>query len=108
MRMFRGLAGALLWIVASLLGLVAVILCITVILLPVGLPLLNMARKLFGQATRLMLPKALAHPVKEAKGRARGAGKDLAPSRSTKKKLKKPGKKVADLTGRKRPWWKLG
>jgi hypothetical protein len=125
MRLFRGLAGALLWIVASLLALVAVILCVTVILLPVGLPLLNLSRKLFGQATRLMLPRALAHPVKQAKGKARAARKDLSPSRSRAKMLKdsveEPRKKlkkgsrttvdaVAGLAGKKRrgPWWKRG
>lgn len=65
MRLVRGIGGALLWIVASLLGLVAVVLCITVILLPLGLPLLLVARRLFGIATRLMMPRAATHPVAE-------------------------------------------
>lgn len=67
MRLVRGLGAALLWIAASLLGLVAVLLCVTIILLPVGIPLLRLAGKLYGSATRLMLPRAVAHPVEQAK-----------------------------------------
>jgi len=67
MRILRGLGGTVLWLVACVVGLVAVVLCVTVLLLPVGIPLLRVARRLFGQATRLMLPKALAHPVQSAK-----------------------------------------
>jgi hypothetical protein len=66
MRLLRGLAGALLWILSAVLGLVAVILCATVILLPVGLPLLGYARRMFTTAFRLMLPRAVAHPAKTA------------------------------------------
>jgi hypothetical protein len=100
MRVLRGLAGALLWIVASLLGLVAVILCVTLILLPVGLPLLNLARKLFGTATRLMLPRGLAHPVDEARSRLGKQAKDIAPEQTTRglakksKSLKKRAQKL--------------
>ena len=82
MRLIRGLGGVLLWILASVLGLVAVILCVTVILLPVGLPLLRLAGKSYGTATRLMLPRAVAHPVKETRRswRKKGkAAKDAAP-----------------------------
>ncbi len=64
MRLLRGLAGLLLWIVGGLLGLVAVILCATVILLPLGIPLLGYARRLFGASMKLMLPRAVTHPVK--------------------------------------------
>jgi hypothetical protein len=76
MRLLRGLGGALLWIVASLLGLVAVLLCVTLILLPVGLPLLNLARQMFGTSVRLMLPRKIAHPVKESRKAARRKGKE--------------------------------
>ena len=65
MRLLRGLGGAVLWILASLLGLVGVLLCVTVILLPVGLPLVRLAGQLFTRSLRLMLPRALAHPVNE-------------------------------------------
>jgi hypothetical protein len=65
MRLLRGLLGALLWISAALLGLVGVVLCVTVILLPLGIPLLRIAGRLLTRAVRLMLPRALAHPVGE-------------------------------------------
>ena len=67
MRILRGIAGALLWILAVVLGLVALVLCITVILLPAGLPLLGVSRRLFGMAVRLMLPREMAHPVKQSR-----------------------------------------
>ena len=65
MRLLRGLLGAVLWIVAALLGLLGLVLCVTVILLPVGIPLLGIAGRLLTRAVQLMLPRALAHPVKE-------------------------------------------
>jgi hypothetical protein len=46
------------------LGLVAAILCVTLILLPLGIPMLMLSRRLFTQAVRLMLPRAMAHPAK--------------------------------------------
>ena len=86
MRILRGLLGALLWILAAVVGLVAVILCVTVILLPIGLPLLNVARQLFTSAVQLMLPRAVAHPVKTMDKRRRKqaeAARDaLTPKRS--------------------------
>ena len=63
MRLLRGLAGLLLWIVALVLGLVAVILCATLILLPLGLPLLGYARRLLALGIQLMLPRSVGHPV---------------------------------------------
>lgn len=78
MRILRGLGGALLWLVASVVGLVAVILCVTILLLPVGLPLLRVARKMFGRSARLMLPAALAHPVKSAKDSLSDAGSEVS------------------------------
>lgn len=53
-------------LVAFLLGLVAVILCVTVILLPVGLPLLAYAGRVFALALKMMLPRAVSHPVRTA------------------------------------------
>ena len=67
MRILRGLGGAVLWLLACVVGLVAVILCVTVLLLPAGIPLLRVARRMFAKAARLMLPRALAHPVQTAK-----------------------------------------
>ena len=66
MRLLRGLAGAVLWIIAAVLALVAVILCVTVILLPLGLPLLGYARRAFTLSLKLMLPRAVTHPVETA------------------------------------------
>jgi hypothetical protein len=66
MRVLRGLAGALLWILASVVGLVAVLLCATIILLPVGIPLLFLTRRMFTASVRLFLPRAAAHPIKNA------------------------------------------
>ncbi len=93
MRLVRGLAGTLLWIVACLLGLVAVVLCVTLILLPLGLPLLNLARRLFAQSARLFLPRELAHPVKEARGRLGRTAKDATPDKKSRKRLAQKVKK---------------
>ena len=68
MRLLRGLLGALLWLGALVLGLVGLLLCVTLILLPLGIPVLGYARRLFTAAVRLMLPRAVAHPVKEMGG----------------------------------------
>jgi hypothetical protein len=99
MRILRGIAGTLLWIAAAVLGLVAIVLCITVILLPVGLSLLWVSRRLFGMAVRLMLPRDVAHPVKQGqKGLRRqidGASNQI--------KKSKPGKAAAKA-GRKVRW----
>ena len=91
MRILRGMAGALLWIVAAVLGLVAVVLCITVILLPVGLPLLGVSRRVFGMAVRLMLPREVAHPVEQTRKRLGGQIDDA----SSQIKKSKPGKSAA-------------
>src|SRR4029453_4484345 len=91
MRILRGIAGALLWILAVVLGLVALVLCITVILLPAGLPLLGASRRLFGMAVRLMLPREMAHPVKQSR---KGLRRQTDGAKSQIKKSK-PGKATA-------------
>ena len=78
MRVLRGLGGAVLWIVASVVGLLAVVLCVTVILLPLGLPLLAQARRMFTTSVRLMLPPAMAHPVKTMDKKSRKKKDDAA------------------------------
>jgi hypothetical protein len=75
MGLLRGLAGAVLWIVAALLALVAVVLCVTVILLPVGLPLLGYARRMFTLSLKLIVPRAVSHPVKTAEKSAKKRGR---------------------------------
>jgi len=87
MRLLRGLLGGLLWILAAVLGLVAIVLCVTVILLPLGLPLLAQARRMFTTSVRLMLPPAMAHPVKTMDKNARKKGrkaKDAVPDAAAK------------------------
>ena len=75
MRLLRGLAGVLLWILALVLTLVAVLLCVTVILLPLGLPLLGYARRLFTLSLRMILPRAVTRPAGKAR---RGLTKSAA------------------------------
>ena len=106
MRLFRGLLGALLWIVAALLGLVGLVMCVTIILLPVGIPVLGLSRRLITQAVQLMLPRAVAHPFKEAskktKEKGEGAGSLVSDSaKNAKKKIRKKTTKRT-LLGRKR------
>jgi len=91
MRLLRGLLGSLLWIVAALLGLVSLILCVTVILLPLGIPLFKVSKSLFGTSVRLMLPPAVAHPVKHAGKKSEQAKPDVSGMVS---KVAKKGRKV--------------
>ena len=100
MRLLRGLAGTLLWIVAAVLGLVAAILCVTIILLPVGLPLLGYAGRLFALSMTLMLPRALSHPVDTAEEsmhkQSRKAKDNLSATTASEfKKLRKRSRKQA-------------
>jgi len=113
MRILRGLGGAVLWLLATVLGLVAVILCVTVILLPLGLPLLGLARRMFTNGVRLMLPRAVAHPVKSLdkggkdKGRkAKGAVSDVAAKTST--KARRAAKTAGRKTKKGRPPFRRG
>ena len=103
MRLVRGLGGALLWILASLLGLVAVLLCVTLILLPLGIPLLRVARRMWSTSVRLMLPRAVAHPVKETNRRGRKKREAMTDgvtttSKRARKKARKLRKKGSKLT----------
>ena len=77
MRLLRGIAGALLWVVSLLLVLVSVILCVTVILLPVGIPLLGYARRIFTVSVKLMLPRAVSHPVETTDKAMEKRGRNL-------------------------------
>jgi hypothetical protein len=79
----RLVAGGLVSLVAGLVAALGVLLCVTIILLPLGIPLLLIARRLFGLSARLVLPKAVVHPVKELQkrttagpSRALGRGRD--------------------------------
>jgi hypothetical protein len=88
MRLLRGIAGALLWIVSLLLMLVGVILCVTVILLPVGIPLLGYARRMFTGSLKLMAPRAVSHPIEQSEKAMKKRGHDVRKSaKRTRKKL---------------------
>ena len=122
MRLLRGLAGVLLWILAGVLGLVSLLLCVTIILLPLGIPLFRLSKALFGKSVRLMLPPAVAHPVKETKKKgekakpevpeaARKAGRTLRKAagkkgkrarKKARKKAKRARNKAREATGRRR------
>jgi hypothetical protein len=112
MRIVRGLGGALLWILACVVGLLGAVLSVTVILLPIGVPLLLVARKLFGTATRLLMPRAVSHPVEEAGKSVRRKGrkaKKNAPEvdpggqlRRGRKQVKRGGKQMKKTTRRAR------
>lgn len=105
MRLIRGVAGAVLWILAAVLGLVAVILCVTVLLLPVGIPLLGLSRRLFTQGVRLMLPRSVAHPVKSAQESAgRRRDKTAAVSKEAVARVAK-GARRSGLSSRRRSRW---
>jgi hypothetical protein len=82
---------------------VSLLLCVTIILLPLGIPLLRLARTLFTKSVRLMMPRAVAHPVKETRRKGRKVTPDPPDlSGSTAKVRKKARKKARKLTGRRR------
>ena len=82
MRLLRAFAGVLLWILAGVLGLVSLLVCVTIILLPLGIPLFRLSKALFGKSVRLMLPPAVAHPVKETRKKGEKAKPEVRRSRA--------------------------
>jgi hypothetical protein len=44
---------------------VGLILCVTLILLPLGIPVLMLARRVFTLAGRMVVPRAVRHPLEE-------------------------------------------
>jgi hypothetical protein len=94
MKPLRWIAAGLLWILAGLLGLVGGLLCVTIILLPLGIPILMLARRLFTQSARLLVPKPVKHPLEETGKAFKGRGKDVA-------KAAKGGTKAVGRRGRK-------
>jgi hypothetical protein len=87
----RLVAGGLVWLVAGVVAALGVLLCITIVLLPLGIPLLMISRRLFGLSARLVLPRAVVHPVKELQRRT-----TAAPSRG----LARGSESLAKATGR--------
>lgn len=109
MALIRGLAGAVVSVVALLIALIALILCVTVILLPLGLPLLAYAGRMFATAVKLVLPRAVSHPVRRAEkalptGR-RKRGMNFATSHPRLKRLRKRARR---RFGGRRRWTLLG
>lgn len=96
MRLLRGLGGLLLWILAAVLGLVAVILCATVILLPLGIPLLGYARRLLALSMKLLLPRAVSHPVATVSDSLRNQGGAASSDmKRVRKGVRKPARRAA-------------
>ena len=92
----------MLWILSAVLVLVGVIACVTIILLPVGIPLLGYARRLFFFSLKLMLPRAVSHPVataeKSAHERGRRMRKTVAVNKPDTKTMRKwSSKKTKDV-----------
>jgi hypothetical protein len=68
---------------------------VTIILLPLGIPLLGLSRRLMGVAVRLMLPRAVAHPVKGTKEGLKASGDNATKkTREAGKAGRKAGKKA--------------
>lgn len=65
MKILRWLGAGLVAVVAGVLALVGVILCVTLVLAPLGIPILMLARRVFSLAGRMVVPRALRHPVEE-------------------------------------------
>jgi hypothetical protein len=63
MKFLRWVAASLLGLVGGLVGLLGVVLTATLVLAPIGIPLLFLARRLFGASARLVVPRAVRHPL---------------------------------------------
>jgi hypothetical protein len=92
MKLLRWLAAAVVWILAGVVGLLGAVLSVTILLLPLGLPLLWLARRLYGLAGSLVLPRAARHPVSTTQDKAEAVG------RKARKKMQKTVGDVADAT----------
>jgi hypothetical protein len=73
MRILRWLAAGLIGTVGAVLGLVGALLCVTLILIPLGIPVLMLSRRVFGLASRIVVPRSVRHPVKELDRRSSDA-----------------------------------
>jgi hypothetical protein len=107
-RLVRGLGGALLWLLSALLGLVGVIACVTIILLPLGIPLLGYARRTFALSLKLMLPRAVTHPVqtteKSLRRRGRKARDSVVAGTPNTRQLRKSAKKATQRAQKRLPF----
>jgi hypothetical protein len=95
MRILRWLGAGLVATVGGLLGLVGVVLSVTVILLPLGIPVIMLARRMFGLATSMVVPRAVRHPVSELDRRGSKAGKQArSATGDTAKKATRSGRRA--------------
>ena len=103
MKPLRWLAGGVLWILAGLLGLVGVLLSITVILLPLGIPIILLSRRLFSLSAKLVLPRAVRQPGREAGEAVKRGGNDVRKTVTRwKKGLGRKSRKMLDKAGARR------
>lgn len=97
MRLVRGLLGVVLWLLASVVGLLGVVASVTLVLLPVGIPLVLLSRTMFAESVKLLLPRSVAHPVKESRRRSRKkADRALDAVQDTSGKTSKKARKARD------------
>ena len=92
MKFLRWVAACLLGLVGGLVGLLGVVLTATLLLAPIGIPLLFLARKIFATAGRLVVPRAVRHPLEELDRSGSDAVGDV--KRTLRKKWRKGGKDV--------------
>lgn len=116
MKMLRWFGAGLVAVVAVVLGLLGVILCVTLVLLPLGIPVLMLARRVFAVAGRMVVPRAVRHPVDEldksgnaavgklkrkvGKGAKSGADSAHSAGKSAAKRGKKAAKRGEKVTKR--------
>jgi len=92
MKLLRWVAASLLGLVAGLVGLLGVVLTATLVLAPIGIPLLFLARRLFSTTGRLVVPRAVRHPLQELDRAGSDATDDV--TRTVRKKWRKGSKDV--------------
>jgi hypothetical protein len=109
MKFLRWVAASLLGLVGGLVGLLGVVLTATLVLAPIGIPLLFLARRLFGASARLVVPRAVRHPLQELDPTRSDTADDLRRTfrkgwrRGTKdlhKRSRRLGKRLRDTAGR--------
>jgi hypothetical protein len=120
MRVLRGAASIVVWLLATVLLVVSLVLCITLILLPLGVPLMLLAFRLYGYGVQLMMPRraevkrhlrkqfglrprgSASGDLKRAGKRARGAKRDLGKRAHSMKR--DVGKRTGSLQGMAHVW----
>jgi len=92
----RWVAASLLGLVGAIVALLGVVLTATLILAPLGIPLLMLARRLFGTSGRLVVPRAVRHPLDELDRTGSDAADDI--KGTFRKKWRRGGKDVRKRT----------